>query len=171
MCGLAPVSIHFSTNHLTRGFINYLSGPLAATSYPIIAGAGGGRTTNECLGGSNVGSVSVSCSDISGGSTFKVVSVTNNAVSAIGPAVFVGCGSPTKCAPGQGYGAVSACSDPNTASSSCGGPLPSVQPGLTTLNKTYKLSCSCISIQWIFHESATFKTGSGPCTGAVVVAP
>lgn len=137
----------------------------------MIAGAGGGQTTNECLGGSTVGSVTVSCSNTAGGSTFKFVSVTNNAVSAISPAVFVGCVSPTSCAPGQGYGALSACTSISTASQSCGGPLPSVQPGTITLNKTYKLSCGCSNVRWIFHESATFNTGSGPCPNTVLVAP
>lgn len=133
-------------------FNRFIGNGTNGTTGTIITGAG------QCKGGTNVGSVAVTCTNTRVNSSTVSMSInsqvfTVDRTKAVEPHFYLGCAAPTDCNP-PSYGACSdatgnncpACS--STSSKSCGGNLPAILNG----TQTFSIGCACNNVYWVLHE-------------------
>jgi hypothetical protein len=151
------------------GWTNRLSGPSPASgplpTYPIIAGGG-----KDCKAGITVGQVQIRCDNTSAAASTVTFGPLIQDTIGTAPAnhVYIGCAPNNACTPPSFFTStskakISACGEA-TAVGQCGGNLAA---DLATTPITAKLSCTCNSVYWVFHQSAssftTTRNAAGGC--------
>jgi hypothetical protein len=142
------------------GWSNKLSGetpPDSSPAYPIIAGGG-----KDCKGRTSVGDVQIAC--VNTGTTSTVTFGLNQHTIGTAPSnhVYLGCMPNNACTPPAFYlTKLSACGASATVAR-CGG-------NIGTIPVSAKLNCTCDSVHWVFHQSASSFTVQRSAEGGCIL--
>lgn len=135
--------------------------------FDIFVGAGNGN----CTKGSDVGNMTVSCTDTGSSSSNVTFSdFVQQPVTLPVSHFYLGCIDISKCGPPQFMKQVSGDVPCTTNTRKCGGTVDTTMfVGSTGTN--YTLNCTCSSVRWAFHQSGSFFVQDPPPVNGICPPP